>query len=97
MTTYDEMRLSLAKDLRALRERLEELYSAEFLRLTDIEEDEKHDSYEDLQEVLAQARRLPGSEPVPDWLGSLARYIGNSEKQRSCFEIIQGSLKFLTV
>lgn len=94
MTTVKE---DLIRTLEELKAELEDLYSKEFLRLTDIEEDYKYDAHDLFMEkitVCLQPLILSGQ--TPDWMAQLRVYLSTKAAQpRTCFQLIDGSLAIL--
>lgn len=86
-----------------LRNDLEKLYSEQFLRLTDIEEDYKYDSHQRLFRKLQcvdqffSENKLDTNTQLPDWLIAIRQFLANGDpnEPRSCFIIIDGMLEIL--
>lgn len=90
--SYEEMRTGLERDLDALYGELEALYANQFCRLTDLEEDDRHDSWDDVQDVLA--RMVPLDNNPPAWFHALHAYV-RRKMERSCFDFIRASLAII--
>lgn len=91
------VRKELIYTLQKLKVELEERYSKEFLRLTDIEEDYKFNSHGIfMQRITACLQPLIINGESPEWMVELKAYLSTKAAQpRTCFQLIEGSLAIL--
>jgi hypothetical protein len=97
------LRRALVSALEKLHGKLNTLYSCTniYMRLSDIEEDDKHDARARFHATLIVPVNAfveqHGEAACPPWMNALHAFIvdGSIEYPRTCFQLIAGSLRVL--